>query len=311
MSRGNSHVRVNGRGRGGTVGSSSWARVILRATPAQADTRVADRVALHLVDSHLSSVTLDELDKTTALSRRNLDIGDLAESLEERTELILGDVARKTSNKDGSIVGIGELVHGLGSAVETHRRTAHVGWVQASWTRHTHATTRTNAGTLVLGSSSGNAHGTVAAVNALHLTQSTLLVVLVREANEAIAARHATDGVGHDLGGLARREATLEERNEDVFVDFRSEITDKDRVFRSTLITASIGETTSSSPVEFECAGRVWHGGTVESKSLGGSGSGGEIDKAVTSIASTVNISPTSETGLKRYRTPKTCRESS
>jgi hypothetical protein len=76
------HAHVVRRGRSRAVGSANT-RVVLRSTPAEADAGVADRVALHLVDGHLGSVAVDELDKTAALARWYLDIGDFAEALEE------------------------------------------------------------------------------------------------------------------------------------------------------------------------------------------------------------------------------------
>jgi hypothetical protein len=100
------------RGRGGAVRSAN-ARVVLRAAPREADAGVADGIALHLVDSHLRRVAVDELDKATALSRGNLDVGDLSESLEERPELILGDVTTEATDEDSRVVRIRELIHGL------------------------------------------------------------------------------------------------------------------------------------------------------------------------------------------------------
>lgn len=237
MSRRHSHGRVHRRRRGsGTVGASSWAGVVLRATPAQAHPRVSNGVALHLVDGHLSGVALDELDETAALARRDLDVGDFTEALEKRTELILGNVAGEAANENGGVVGVSELVHGLRSTVEAHRGSTHRG-VHASRARHAHST-RHDTGALVLGGGGRNAHGTVTAVDTLHLTQGTLLVVLIREANETVSTRHAADGVGHDLGGLAGGETALEERDKDVFVDLWTEVTDENRVFRTTVITA-------------------------------------------------------------------------
>lgn len=75
------------------VGSTSGPGVVLRTTPAEADARVADGVALHLVDGHLRRVTLHELDETASLAWWDLDVGDLAEALEEGAELVLGDIA--------------------------------------------------------------------------------------------------------------------------------------------------------------------------------------------------------------------------
>lgn len=314
VGRGHAHGGVHGRRRGSrAVGAAGGAGVVLGAAPAQAHAGVTDGVALHLVDGHLGGVALHELDETTALSGGDLDVGDFSEALEERAELILGNVAGQTTDENSGVVGVGELVHGLGSTVERHRRATH-GRVHASGTGHTHGSTTvaTNTGTLVLGGSGGDTHGAVATVDTLHLGESTLLVVLVGEANEAVAAGHAADGVGHDLSRLARGEAALEERDEDVFVHLRAEVTDEDGVLGATVITAgkqggvsletggkrnerdsrlpAIGKTATGSPVELEDPVGVRHGGTVQRKGLGSSGRGSEIDEAVSSIAPTTHI---------------------
>lgn len=314
VGRGHAHGGVHGRRRGSrAVGAAGGAGVVLGAAPAQAHAGVTDGVALHLVDGHLGGVALHELDETTALSGGDLDVGDFSEALEERAELILGNVAGQTTDENSGVVGVGELVHGLGSTVERHRRATH-GRVHASGTGHTHGSTTvaTNTGTLVLGGSGGDAHGAVATVNTLHLGESTLLVVLVGEANEAVAAGHAADGVGHDLSRLARGEAALEERDEDIFVHLRAEITDEDGVLGATVITAgkqggvsletggkrnerdsclpAIGKTATGSPVELEDPVGVGHGGTVQRKGLGSGGRGSEIDETVSSIAPTTHI---------------------
>jgi hypothetical protein len=282
---GHAHGGVHGRWRGSrAVGAAGRAGVVLGAAPAQADTRVTDGVSLHLVDSHLSGVALDELDETAALSRGDLDVGNLAESLEERAELILGDVARETTNEDSGVVGVGELVHGLGSTVEGHGRATH-GRVHASGAGHTHTTTVANTGALVLRGSGGDTHGAVATVDTLHLSKGALLVVLVGETDEPVATGHAADGVGHDLGGLARGEAALEQRNEDVLVNLGAEVTNEDGVLRTTVITAAVREATAGSPVELEDPVGVGHGSAVQRKGLGSGGRGGEVDEAVASIA--------------------------
>lgn len=236
---GHAHGGVHGRWRGSrTVGAAGRAGVVLRATPGQTHAGVTDGVALHLVDGHLGSVALDELDETTSLSGGNLDVGDFAEALEEGAELILGDVAGEATNEHSGVVRVGELVHGLRSTVEGHGRATH-GRVHASGAGHTHSSAvAANTGTLVLGGRSGDAHGAVAAVDTLHLGESALLVVLVGETNESVATGHAGNGVGHDLGGLARGEAALEERNKDIFVNLRAEITNEDGVLGTTVIAA-------------------------------------------------------------------------
>jgi len=119
-----SHGRVDGRRGSWTVWSSSRTRVVLATTPGETDARVANRIALHLVDGHLSSMTLDELDEATALARRDLDVSDLAETLEERSKLILSDIAREATDEDCGVVGISKLIHRLGSTIVSHRQLA-------------------------------------------------------------------------------------------------------------------------------------------------------------------------------------------
>ena len=46
--------------------------IVLRSTPGETDARIADGIALHLIDCHLSGVALDELNEATALSGRIL-----------------------------------------------------------------------------------------------------------------------------------------------------------------------------------------------------------------------------------------------
>jgi hypothetical protein len=80
------------RRRSRAVGSAN-SRVVLRSTPAETHAGVADGVTLHLVDGHLGGVTVDELNEATALAGGDLDIGDLTEALEERSQLVLGNVS--------------------------------------------------------------------------------------------------------------------------------------------------------------------------------------------------------------------------
>lgn len=214
MLRGKVHRRRRGSG---AVRAASRAGVVLRAAPAQTHARVTDWVSLHLVDGHLCGVTLNELNEAASLAGRDFDVGDLTKSLEERAELILGNIPGKATDEDGCVVGVSELVHGLGSTVEAHRRSTHRR-VHASRTGHAHAT-RNDTRTLVLWGSCGDAHRTVTAVNSLHLAERTLLVIFVRETDKSVTARHAADGISHDLSGLAGREAALEERDENIFVD--------------------------------------------------------------------------------------------
>ena len=294
------------------IWSASRTRIVLASTPTKANTRVSDRVTLHLVDGHLRSVALNELDETAPFTGWDLDIGDLAEALEERAQLVLSDVAGKTSNEDSGVVGVRELVHGLLLlAIERHWWSAHLlihltratGAAGASGaagtarhtSRHTarhatrHATTHGSRTALVFWCSSRDTHWSVTAINTLHFAQSTLLILLVGEADEAVATGHAGKRVGHDFCGLARWESALEQRNQNVLVDFRAEITNEDAEFRATVITAAISETTAGCPVELEWSVGVWHWCATESKCFCSSLRRRKIDEAVTSIASDIS----------------------
>lgn len=144
-------------------------------------------------------MSLHKLDETASFTWWDLDIGDLTEALEERSQLVLGHVARKTADKDSGVVWISELVHRLWCAVVPKRRHAHL--------HHSHLV---HADRLVLRGCSRDTHGSVTTVDALHLGESPLLVHLVSEANESVASRDSAHGIGHDLGRLARRVASLE-----------------------------------------------------------------------------------------------------
>jgi hypothetical protein len=105
---GAAHV-VRGR-RSGTIGCTNTG-VVLRATPRQTNARVTNGISLHLIDGHLSSMTVNKLNESAALAGGNLHVGDLSKALEERTELILGHIARQASDEHSGVVWIGELVH--------------------------------------------------------------------------------------------------------------------------------------------------------------------------------------------------------
>ena len=105
---GHTHVM---RWRGGRSVGCAYARVVLGSTPAETHTGIPNRIALHLVDGHLGSVTMNKLNEAAALARRNLNIGDFAKALEERAKLVFCNVARQSSHKDGSVVWVGKLIH--------------------------------------------------------------------------------------------------------------------------------------------------------------------------------------------------------
>jgi hypothetical protein len=197
---------------------------------------------LHLVDGHFGSVTLYELHESASLAWWNLHIRDLTEALEEGSELVFRNVARQTTNEDGGVVGVSELVHGLGSTVVAHGRSAHGVHAHARATAaallHAHTTGTARTATLVLGSRSADAHGSVTTVDALHLGEGLLLVLLAGEADETVAARHSRDGVWHDLGGLGGLVLVLEQLDKDKLGDLGTEVANEDGVLGTALIAA-------------------------------------------------------------------------
>lgn len=192
-------------------------------------------------------MTLYELHETATLPGWNFDIGDLAEPLEERTKLILGDIAREPANKNSGVIRVGELVHRLLLAIVADRWVSHIvdtthTWVRpnGSASRHAAHATRWSSASLVLWRCSGDAHRSIAAVYTLHLLKCALLVTFVRKADKAIAARHSTNWVCHDFRGFAGGKAVLEKGNQDVFVDFGAKVADEYGVLWSALISTTI-----------------------------------------------------------------------
>ena len=111
-----------------------------------------------------------------------------------------------------------------------------------------------------------------------------MLILLFGESDETIASGHARQRIGHDLSGFAGRESALEERDEDVFVDFRTEIADKDAVLGSSIVP-SISQATTRGPVQLERAVGVGDELAVEGKGLGRGIRAREVDEAISSIA--------------------------
>ena len=290
MLRWHTHGWIDRRRWSWTVGRAGRTRIVLRATPTETYARVSDGISLHLIDGHLGSVTLDELNKAAALAGWNLDVGDLAKALEEGAQLILGHVAGKATDENGSIVWVGELIHGLrGSKVAAAEvRSAHRVHAHGCATTSGHTThSGTRAAALVLGSCGADAHRAVAAVDSLHFSESALLLGLVGEPDEPIATRESADGVGHDLGRFAGVELGLEERKQDVFVHLRSQVADEDGVFRSAVITRAVGETTTRGPVQLELTVGVGNDLSVELECSRRRFGVFEINEAVTGITST------------------------
>lgn len=234
------HGRKDGWGRCWAVRGARGARVVLAATPRKTNARVADGISLHLVDGHFGGVTLDELDESTSFSWGNLHVGDFTEALEEGAKLIFGDISRQTTDENSGVVRVSELVHGLGSTVVPHWRSAHgIHATRTALLRHAVAH-GLSAGTaaLVLGGGGGNAHGAVTAVHALHFIERLLLILFACESHETVAARHARDGVRHDLGGLARRVLVLKQLHKDKLVDLGTKIAHEDGELGSALVAA-------------------------------------------------------------------------
>ena len=153
-----------------------------------------------------------------------------------------------------------------------------------------------------LGGGGRDAHRAVAAVDTLHLDEGTLLVLLVAEPNKAVATRLTGHSIGHDLGRLAGRKASLEKGDKDELVDLGTEITDEDAILGATVIAGmvvsistrlqhgvdylpAINKTATRSPVQLEDTLRVGDRSAVQSKSLLSSLGGGKLNEAVASIA--------------------------
>ena len=81
----------------------------------------SNRTSLRLVNCHLSRTSLDKLNKSTALPRRNLNISNASKPLEERAELIFDNISGKSADKNSGAVRIGKLVHWLRGTVITRR----------------------------------------------------------------------------------------------------------------------------------------------------------------------------------------------
>jgi hypothetical protein len=238
-------------------------------------------------------MTVDELNKATALARRDLDVCYLAKTLEEGSKLVLGDITGKATHEDSRVVRIRELVH-LSGWVET----AGIWETSGHLTPHLllrHAATHHWAATIVVAMSKsmvtavlrggrGDAHGAVAAVDTLHLDEGALLVILIGKANEPVATALTGHGIGHDLSRLAGRETRLEQRNQDVFVDLGAKIADENTILGTSVVT-SINQATARCPVELELTGAVGNLSAVKAKSLGGGVRVGELDEAISSVS--------------------------
>lgn len=142
----------------------------------------------------------------------------------------------------------------------------------------------------ILGGSRRYSHGSIAAVNALHLHQGALLILLVREADKSVSSRLACLLVGHDFGGLARREASLEKGNQDKFVDFVSKVSDEDGVLGAPVVT-TINKATARCPVQSENAISVGDGRTIQLEGLLGCVGVGKLDEAVASVTARPDVS--------------------
>jgi len=199
-----------------------------------------------LVDSHFGSMAMDELHEATTLAGRDLDVGNFAKSLEEGAELVLSNVSGEAADEDGGVVGVSELVHGLHwvecSTLAVKGRGSPHGARMAGNGRHDLVgPLPVSTAVLVrarLGGGCGNAHGTVAAVDTLHLDECALLIRFIAEANKPVTAGLTSHGVGHDLCRLARREARLEKGDQYKLVDLWAEVTNENGILGAAVVTA-------------------------------------------------------------------------
>ena len=186
-------------------------------------------------------MALYKLDEAATFARRNLDVGDFTEALEEGAELVLSDIARQATDEDGGVVGVGELIHGLGSAIVAHGRSAHgvnAHARTATLLGHAHASGAAWTTALVLGSGSRDTHWSIAAVDTLHLGERLLLLLLAGKSNEAVAARHSANRVRHYFSRLGGLIAVLEELDEDKLGDLGAKVANEDGELWATLVTA-------------------------------------------------------------------------
>jgi hypothetical protein len=227
-------------------------------------------------------MTVNKLNEAASLSRRNLDVGNLAKPLEEGPQLVLCNVTGESPDKNSGVVRISELVHlhrtegscTLAAVAITgllllrrlllllllHPVISHRAIVMLHSrlrSRHHLRTSKlvelatTALMTTILRSSWRDAHGSVSTIDALHLIQCLTLVFFVTETNKSVAPRLSCLLVCHDLGRLAGRVSWLKQCYENELVDFVAKISDKNGVLGRAIIPA-VDETTAGGPVEPE-----------------------------------------------------------
>jgi hypothetical protein len=87
-------------------------------------------------------MTMDELYEATALARGNLDVSNVAKSLEETPQLVLRHVAREPPDEDSGVVRVRELVHLAGCviaelvAIDSRAAELHLLLLEASASAH-------------------------------------------------------------------------------------------------------------------------------------------------------------------------------
>mmetsp|Transcript_1940 Transcript_1940/g.6969 ORF Transcript_1940/g.6969 Transcript_1940/m.6969 type:complete len:469 (+) Transcript_1940:794-2200(+) len=173
----------------GTHGSprESGARLVLLGTPApaQAHTLAADERAV-LLEGCLGTAAVRELHEAAALADRDLHVDELAVGLEVRLQVLFVNRGIEVSDEHRGVVrvrGLRDLrtLEGLLAV-----RGGGLGVVLAA------------------GSRMVDSHGAARTELALHLDEGAVHLLLGEEANEAVAAGHASLAVGDHLGALDR-----------------------------------------------------------------------------------------------------------
>jgi len=113
-------------------------------------------------------MSLHKLNETAPLAWRNLNVGNLAETLEEGTQFIFSDISREATDEDGGVVWVSKLVHGLRCAVVTHWRSAHGVHSDRATGLYVHAGGASGTTALVFWRRGRDAHWAIAAVDTLH-----------------------------------------------------------------------------------------------------------------------------------------------
>lgn len=84
-------------------------RLVLAASPAEADATTANRKPLHALDCPLGVLFADELDEAAALTGRDLGVRDFAKRREKCLQSFLRNEAAESADEDGGVIRVGRI----------------------------------------------------------------------------------------------------------------------------------------------------------------------------------------------------------